>query len=270
MSDQKDTPTILEKIIGHKLIEVEESKKALPFSTLVERVEKTSEPLDFLKAVNPNGSLRIIAEVKHASPSKGIFREDFDPVEIARSYERGGAAALSVLTDEKFFKGSLTYLKDIRQAVDIPLLRKDFTVDPYQVFEARLYGADAILLIAAALEQHTMKELLDLAHSLGLNAIVEVHDDSELDRALDVGSRIIGINNRDLRTFEVDLTVSTRLAGRIPGDIVVVAESGIGSPEDIGKLRGGGVHVFLIGETFMRAPDPGVELQKLISSSREI
>jgi indole-3-glycerol phosphate synthase len=270
MSNQKNTPTILEKIIGHKLIEVEESKKALPFSTLVERVRKTSEPRDFLKAVSPNGSLRIIAEVKHASPSKGIFRDDFDPVEIALSYERGGAAALSVLTDEEFFKGSLPYLKDIRQAVDIPLLRKDFTVDPYQVFEARLYGADAILLIAAALEQHAMKELLDLAHSLGLNAIVEVHDDSELDRAMDIGSRIIGINNRDLRTFEVDLTVSTRLAGRIPGDIVVVAESGIGSPEDIMKLRGGGVHVFLIGENFMRAPDPGVELNKLISSSRKI
>jgi indole-3-glycerol phosphate synthase len=270
MSNPKNTPTILEKIIGHKLIEVEESKKALPFSALVKRAQKTYEPRDFLKAVSPNGSLRIIAEVKHASPSKGIFRDDFDPVEIARSYERGGAAALSVLTDEKFFKGSLTYLKDIRRAVDIPLLRKDFTVDPYQVFEARLYGADAILLIAAALEQNTMKELLDLAHSLGLNAIVEVHDDSELDRAMDIGSRIIGINNRDLRTFEVDLTVSTRLAGRIPGDIVVVAESGIGSPEDIGKLRSGGVHVFLVGETFMRAPDPGVELQKLLSSSRGI
>lgn len=269
MPIQKDTPTILEKIIGHKLVEVEESKKTLPLPALIERVQKTSEPRDFLKAVSPNGSLRIIAEVKHASPSKGIFREDFDHVEIARSYERGGAAALSVLTDEKFFKGSLTYLKDIRRAVDIPLLRKDFTVDPYQVYEARLYGADAILLIAAALGQDTMKELLELAHSIGLNAIVEVHDDSELDRALAVGSRIIGINNRDLRTFAVDLAVSTRLAGRIPGDIVVVAESGIGSADDIGMLRGGGVHVFLIGETFMRAPDPGVELQKLISSSRE-
>ena len=269
MSNQKANPTILDTIIEHKLTEVEDSKKALPLPALIERVKSAPAPRDFFRAINPEGSLRIIAEIKHASPSKGIFREDFDPVEIARSYEKGGASALSVLTDEKFFKGSLSYLRQVRRAVDIPLLRKDFTVDPYQVYEARLYGADAILLIVAALDQYAMKGLLDLAHSLGMNAIVEVHDDSELDRAIDARSRIIGINNRDLRTFEVDLTVSTRLAKRIPAGTIVVAESGIGSPDDIRKLRSGGVHVFLIGETFMRAPDPGLELEKLISSSQD-
>lgn len=259
---------ILDTIIENKIIEVEKSKKSLPLDAILGRIENAEPPRDFYEAINPEGSLRIIAEIKHASPSKGVFRDDFDPVKFARSYRDGGASALSVLTDEKFFKGSLSYLRDVRHAVDIPLLRKDFIVDPYQVFESRLYGADAILLIVAALGQDLLKELLGLAHSIDLNAIVEVHDESELDRALDAGSRIVGINNRDLRTFEVDIGVSARLSKRIPEGIIAIAESGIGSSGDIRRLRAEGVHVFLIGETFMRAPDPGAELQKLIASCR--
>lgn len=258
--------TILATIIENKIIEIEEAKKSLPLESIVERLKDSEAPRDFFGAIYPGGALKIIAEIKHASPSKGILREHFDPVKIARSYSDSGASALSVLTDEKFFKGSLTYLRKVREAVSIPLLRKDFIVDPYQVYEARYYGADAVLLIVAALGQDMLKELLDLTHTLGLNAVVEVHNESELERALEAGSRIIGINNRDLRTFEVDLGVSVRLAKKIPRGIIVIAESGIGSSEDIRSLRGQGVHVFLIGETFMKAPDPGAELKKLISS----
>ncbi|MEK6224163.1 MAG: indole-3-glycerol phosphate synthase TrpC, partial [Thermodesulfobacteriales bacterium] len=221
---------------------------------------------NFFDAINPKGELKIISEVKHASPSKGVFREDFDPVQIAKSYSRGGASAISVLTDEKYFRGSLSFLKNIRAEVDTPLLRKDFIVDPYQVYEARLFGADAILLIVAALDQTSLSELLELTHSLQMNAIVEVHDENELDRALEADARIIGINNRDLRTFDVDLNVSITLSKKVPGDKIVIAESGIGSIEDIDRLRGEGVHVFLIGETFMKAPDPGQKLKELIES----
>jgi indole-3-glycerol phosphate synthase len=195
------------------------------------------------------------------------LRGDFDPVKIALGYARSGASALSVLTDEKFFMGSLTYLRAVKEAVDIPLLRKDFIIDPYQVYESRLYGADALLLIVSALGQDALRGLLALTRSLGMDAVVEVHDEDELGRALDAGGRIIGINNRDLRTFEVDLGVSARLARMIPGGVIAIAESGISSGADIKRLRDQGVHVFLIGETFMKAPDPGAELKNLISSS---
>lgn len=259
---------ILDEIIENKAIEVAESKNTLPFEILKEQIKDALPSRDFFKAINPDGNLKIISEVKHASPSKGVFREDFDPVEIAKSYSSGGASAISVLTDKKYFKGSLTYLKNIREQVDTPLLRKDFIIDPYQVYEARLFGADAILLIVAALDQTLLKELLELTHSLDMNAIVEVHDEAELDRALDADSRIIGINNRDLRTFDVDLNVSIDLSAKVPQGKIVIAESGIGSIEDIDRLRGHGVHVFLIGETFMRAADPGQKLKELIESSR--
>lgn len=258
---------ILDDIIANKAIEVEESKNSLPIEILTEMVKDVLPPRNFFNAINPNGDLKIISEVKHASPSKGIFRDDFDPVKIAKSYSNAGASAISVLTDEKYFKGSLSYLKNIREQVQTPLLRKDFIIDPYQVYEARLFGADAILLIVAALNQSMLTGLLDLTHSLDMNAIVEVHDEVELDRALDAGARIIGINNRDLRTFDVDLNVSINLSKKVSGDKIVIAESGIGSIEDIDRLRGEGVHVFLIGETFMKAPDPGQKLRELISSS---
>ncbi|MGB2692391.1 MAG: indole-3-glycerol phosphate synthase TrpC [Thermodesulfobacteriota bacterium] len=259
---------ILDEIIENKTSEVEVSKISLPLEQIQEQIKDALPSRNFFQAINPEGELKIISEVKHASPSKGIFREDFDPVEIAKSYSAGGASAISVLTDEKYFRGSLSYLKSIRAEVETPLLRKDFIVDPYQVYEARLFGADAILLIVAALDQPSLSNLLELTHSLQMNAIVEVHDEHELDRALEADARIIGINNRDLRTFDVNLNVSIKLSKRVPKDKIVIAESGIGSIEDIDNLRAEGVHVFLIGETFMKAPDPGQKLAELIKSSR--
>ena len=258
---------ILDEIIENKSTEIKESKNSLPLELITEQLKGAFPARDFFDAINPKGELKIISEVKHASPSKGVFREDFDPVEIAKSYSAGGASAISVLTDEKYFKGSLTYLKNIRAEVDTPLLRKDFIIDPYQVYEARLFGADALLLIVAALDQRDLKDLIELTHSLEMNAIVEVHDAEELDRALEADARIIGINNRDLRTFDVDLNVSINLSKKVPGDKIVIAESGIGSIKDIDGLRAEGVHVFLIGETFMKATDPGQKLKELIESS---
>jgi len=258
---------ILDEIIENKSSEVEISKTSLPLEQIQEQIKDALPSRNFFDAINPKGELKIISEVKHASPSKGVFREDFDPVQIAKSYSAGGASAISVLTDEKYFRGSLSFLKNIRAEVDTPLLRKDFIVDPYQVYEARLFGADAILLIVAALDQTSLSELLGLTHSLQMNAIVEVHDENELDRALEADARIIGINNRDLRTFDVDLNVSINLSKKVPEDKIVVAESGISSIEDMDRLRGEGVHVFLIGETFMKAPDPGQKLKELIESS---
>ncbi len=258
---------ILDEIIENKSTEIKESKNSLPLELITEQLKSALPTRDFFDAINPKGELKIISEVKHASPSKGVFREDFDPVEIAKSYSAGGASAISVLTDEKYFKGSLTYLKNIRAEVDTPLLRKDFIIDPYQVYEARLFGADALLLIVAALDQRDLKDLLEITHSLQMNAVVEVHDAEELDRALEADARIIGINNRDLRTFNVDLNVSINLSKKVPGDKIVIAESGIGSIKDIDGLRAEGVHVFLIGETFMKAADPGQKLKELIESS---
>lgn len=259
--------TILDEIIEHKLLEVGQSEKTLPVGEIIEGLEDARPVRDFYAALKPEGNLRIIAEIKRASPSKGIISKDFDPVRIARGYASAGASALSVLTDKKFFKGSLEYLSAIRDAVDTPLLRKDFIMKPYQVYEARHFGADALLLIVAALEQDVLCELLELTESLGMNALVEVHDEQELERALSARAKIIGINNRDLKTFTVDLGVSLSLSKKVPGESIVVAESGISTSDDINKLRSEGVHVFLIGETFMKVPDPGLELSKLISSS---
>jgi len=259
---------ILDDIIENKAAEVKESKNSLPLELIMEQIKHALPSRNFFNAIKPDGHLKIISEVKRASPSKGVFRDDFDPVQIAKSYSSGGASAISVLTDEKYFKGSLTYLKNIREQVDTPLLRKDFIIDPYQVYQSRLFGADAVLLIVAALDQSTLKELLELTHTLQMNAVVEVHNGEELDRALDAGSRIIGINNRDLRTFDVDLNVSITLSKKVPGDSIVIAESGISSIEDIDRLRSEGVHVFLIGETFMKAPDPGQKLKDLIESGK--
>ncbi len=259
--------TILDEIIENKLVEIEHSKKTLPLQKITSELASARPVRDFYAALKPEGNLRIIAEIKRASPSKGIIAKDFDPVRIARSYASAGASALSVLTDENFFKGSLEYLSQIRDAVDTPLLRKDFILDLYQVYESRHFGADALLLIVAALEQDVLCELLELTENLGMNALVEVHDEQELERALSARAKIIGINNRDLKTFTVDLGVSMNLSKKVPNEIIVVAESGIRSSDDITKLRSEGVHVFLIGETFMKTPDPGLELSKLISSS---
>lgn len=260
--------TILDEIIENKLIEVEQSEKELPLEQLIEKLGQAPPVRDFYKALKPEGNLRIIAEIKRASPSKGIISKNFDPVLIAKGYAQAGASALSVLTDEKYFKGSLSYLRQIRETVDTPLLRKDFIMKPYQVYEARLYGADALLLIVSALDQNALKDLLELTQSLGMNALIEVHDEDEMERAVSAGARIIGINNRDLKTFTVDLGVSKRLSKNAPEGSIIVAESGIKTEDDISELRSQGVHVFLIGETFMKTDDPGAGLLGLIEASR--
>jgi indole-3-glycerol phosphate synthase len=212
----------------------------------------------------------VIAEVKRASPSKGLIREEFDPVAIARDYVAYGASAISVLTEERFFRGSLTYLEDIKAAVPVPLLRKDFIVDPYQLIEARSYGADAVLLIVALLDQELLSELRQQANALSLDALIEVHNEGELQRALDAGAQLVGINNRDLRSFEVNLATSEKLAPLIPTGILAVCESGIENTEQIQRVEKLGVHVFLIGEYLMRAADPGKRLAQLLSSEHSL
>ena len=214
------------------------------------------------------GAAAVIAEVKKASPSKGVLRADFDPAAIAASYERGGAACLSVLTDRQFFQGAPEYLAQARAACGLPVLRKDFLIDPYQVWEARAWGADCILLIVAALDDARMAELEDCAHGLGMDVLVEVHDGDELERALALKTPLVGINNRNLRTFEVSLQTTLGLLARIPPGRLVVTESGILGPDDVRTMRGAGVNAFLVGEAFMRAPDPGAELARLFSPPR--
>ncbi len=254
---------ILDEIVENKRIELHRSKAKIGINDLMAKANEQIDPKDFFNSIKPDNRIRIISEIKKSSPSKGVLREDFDPVEIAKSYARNGAAAISVLTDVNYFEGSLDYLKNVREAVDAPLLRKDFIVDPYQVYEARAYGADAILLIVACLDLPLIKDLLVLTRELGMNAIVEVHNDAELDDALDADARIIGINNRDLRTFDVDINVSLELSKRVPDHKIVIAESGISSPEVIKELFDKGIGVFLIGEAFMKAPDPGHELKRM-------
>ena len=210
-------------------------------------------------------SRRIIAEVKRASPSKGLIRNDFDPVAIARGYAQHGASAISVLTEERFFQGSLEHLEQIKKAVSLPLLRKDFILDPYQLIEARSFGADAVLFIAGLLDAGGLRELCREAHALSLDTLVEVHTEEELSRTLEAGARLIGINNRDLRTFEVNLATTEKLAPLIPPGITVVCESGIDSLEQIRHAENMGVHIFLIGESLLRAPDPGAKLKELLS-----
>jgi len=205
----------------------------------------------------------VIAEIKKASPSKGVIREDFNPAEIAKSYEQAGAACLSVLTDEQYFQGSAAYLKQARDACSLPVLRKDFMIDPYQVVEARAMGADCILLIAAALELKQMQLLEDISHELGMAVLVEVHNQKELDLALELGTPLVGINNRNLRTFDVTLQTTLDLLKKLPDDRFVITESGIFTPEDVALMRNNNVNGFLVGEAFMRQPDPGAEFKKV-------
>ena len=256
---------ILNKIIENKRSEVEKAKRCTSIDFLKSGMSNLDSTKGFYESIRPDGSTKVIAEIKRASPSKGVLRADFDPVGISKSYSKGGASAISVLTDSRFFKGSLDHLRNVRSAVGLPLLRKDFIIDPYQVYESRFYGADAILLIVAALDSAILRELLELAHSLEIDAIVEIHDERELDEAIEAGGKIIGINNRDLKTFDVSLETSIRLCKLIPKGKIIVSESGIGSQDDIKRLKSAGISVLLIGETFMRARDPGEELRKLLS-----
>jgi len=257
---------ILDEIISHKRIEIESSKRKEPLDELKSMTGGVAEPRNFLTAIKPNDRIKIIAEIKKASPSKGVIREDFDPLEIAKDYQSAGASAISVLTDNKFFQGKLSYLRDIKRIVDIPLLRKDFIIDPYQVYQSKVHGADAILLIASCLSVSQMEDLLGLTHALGMSAIVEVHTREELEKSLSVDSKIIGINNRDLKTFQVDLNVTFRFSSMVSGDRVVVSESGI-TPENIHTLYDKGIKVFLIGESFMKASYPAEALRSMLGDT---
>ena len=259
---------ILNKILRRKAEEVAARRAQVPLAELARRIEAAAAPRGFVAAIErriAGGQAAVIAEIKKASPSKGLLRADFRPAEIAQSYARAGAACLSVLTDIDFFQGADEYLRAARAACALPVLRKDFTVDPYQVHEARALGADAILLIVAALDDAVLGELAGLAGSLGLDVLVEVHDATELERALRLGTTLIGINNRNLRTFETRLETTLDLLARIPADRIVVTESGIHTPADVARMRAAGVHAFLVGEAFMRAPDPGARLAELFS-----
>lgn len=256
---------ILERIISVKREEVRAAQLSAPLEAL--RLDASArESRDFvgaLRARHAAGQPAVIAEVKKASPSKGVLREHFVPADIARSYERGGAACLSVLTDVRFFQGSAAYLEEARAACTLPVLRKDFIIDPYQIVEARAMGADAILLIAAALPTPLMLELEALAHSLGLAVLVEVHDQAELAEALTLKTPLIGINNRNLRTFETSIQTTLDMLDMVPPERIVVTESGILSRVDVERMREQSVHTFLVGEAFMRADDPGAELARM-------
>ncbi|MEL4893043.1 indole-3-glycerol phosphate synthase TrpC [Xanthomonas sontii] len=257
---------ILRTILARKADEIAARSARVPLAELVARAEAMPPTRGFARALQAaiaNGDPAVIAEVKKASPSKGVIRPDFHPADIAVSYEFGGAACLSVLTDEDFFQGHDRYLQQARDACTLPVLRKDFTIDPYQVYEARTLGADCILLIVAALDDLQLAELSSLALQLGMDVLVEVHDIDELERALQVPAPLIGINNRNLRTFEVSLQTTLSMQDAVPRDRLLVTESGILGPDDVALMRGAGVHAFLVGEAFMRAEEPGEALRQL-------
>ena len=262
---------ILKRILATKFDEVAKASSQVAMHVLrsdaeASLLESFLKPRGFAANIEKKiaaGYAGVITEIKKASPSKGVFREDFNPAEIAKSYEKNGAACLSVLTDKDYFQGSARYLREARQACTIPVLRKDFLVDPYQVYEARAMGADAILLIAAALDDAQMKDFESIAHELNMDVLVEVHDAHELERALKLNTPLLGINNRNLRTFEVSLQTTLSLLKDIPKEKRVVTESGILTKEDVALMRAAQVHAFLVGEAFMRQPDPGVALAEL-------
>jgi indole-3-glycerol phosphate synthase len=261
---------ILNKILATKREEVAAAKAIKSLDDLRVEAYNEPDPRDFVGNIfnKVDADLpAVIAEIKKASPSKGVIRENFNPAEIAKSYEKGGAACLSVLTDKQYFQGSPEYLKQARAACKLPVLRKDFMIDPYQVYEARAMGADCILLIVAALELPQMQELEELSHDLGMAVLVEVHDADELQLALQLETPLIGINNRNLRTFDVTLDTTLELLKQLPDDRFVVTESGIFTPEDVALMRTNHVNAFLVGEAFMRQPDPGAELARVFAST---
>lgn len=259
---------ILQTILARKVEEIRHDQGQIPMEQMQHLAHQADTPRGFVQAMFTKvnaGEAAVIAEIKKASPSKGLIRPDFDPVAIAKSYESGGAACLSILTDKDFFQGNNQYLVDARAAVSLPVIRKDFIIDPYQVVQARALGADCILLIVAALTDEQLSNLHQLATDLGMDVLVEVHDSNELQRALQLNLKLVGINNRNLRTFEVSLQTTLDLLGQIPPQVMVVSESGIFTREDVQTLRSAGVHSFLIGESFMRQADPGAYLAQIFS-----
>lgn len=260
---------ILEKIVAVKREEIAAAQRKVPLEAVRADAESRVLTRNFEGALRGKiaaGEAAVIAEIKKASPSKGVLRADFIPADIAQSYAEHGAACLSVLTDRQFFQGAPDYLKQARASCDLPVLRKDFLVDPYQVYESRAMGADCILLIVACLDDARMAELEAIARSLDMAVLVEVHDGAELERALKLKTPLVGINNRNLRSFEVSLDTTLGLLGQVPADRLLVTESGILGPADVKKMRDAGVHAFLVGEAFMRASDPGEALAQLFKS----
>jgi indole-3-glycerol phosphate synthase len=261
-----NTPTILKKIIDRKWQEIKERSAKVSINELAKQAKYSDKPRGFKAALETKiaaGLPAVISEIKKASPSKGVLREHFVPAEIAQSYEQAGAACLSVLTDVDFFQGSDVYLQQARNACGLPVLRKDFMVDPYQIVEARAIEADCILLIVSALSDSQMRELNQCALELGMDVLVEVHDEAEFERAMDLPPNILGINNRNLHTFDLTLDTTFNLLPKVPKDTLLVTESGILGPHDVQVMRDKNVHGFLVGEVFMRADDPGDELKKL-------
>jgi len=270
MSGKPTTPTILKKIILRKLEEIQEGCDRIPLREMKQKAMMAATTptrgfVDAMEAKLEAGKSAVIAEIKKASPSKGILRDPFDPVEIAKSYEAHGAACLSVLTDKDFFQGSNEYLQQVREAVDLPIIRKDFIVDDYQVYEARVIGADCILLIAAAIGDAQMSELTETALNLGMDVLIEVHNKEECERALKLPLPMIGINNRDLHSFDVSLDTTIEMLEMIPDDRIVITESGILSKADVARMRACHVDSFLVGEAFMRAENPGEKLAELFA-----
>ena len=266
----KNTPTILKKIIDRKFEEVAERSKKISFSDLEAEFDRYPAPRGFaaaMKAKVEAGQSAVIAEVKKASPSKGVLRENFVPAEIARSYQQGGAACLSVLTDQDFFQGHEDYLIQVREAVSLPVIRKDFLIDAYQIAEAKAIGADCVLLIVAALDDAELKDLHAQATEYGMDVLIEVHDEAEMESALRVDNYLIGVNNRNLHTFEVSLQTTLNLKRMLPADRMFVTESGILVPEDVQLMRENDVNAFLVGEAFMRAENPGEKLAQLFGEN---
>jgi len=254
---------MLDRIVADKREEVAERQQSMPLASLEEQIAQRETPLDLAPALGGEHT-RLIAEVKRASPSRGVLCPDFNPVEMAKTYAQGGAAAISVLTDAKYFQGSTDHLAAIRKEVELPLLRKDFIIYPYQVYQSRACGADALLLITAILSQQQLEELLLLSHGLGLKCLVEVHNEAEVERALLSGAEIIGINNRDLNTFAINIDTTHRLLPLIPAGRIVVSESGIKNRDDVARLKGWGVNAILVGEALVTADDVGSKMRELM------
>ena len=256
---------ILQKIVEYKQEEIARAKIAVPFDDLQSQLSNAPPVRDFVFQLRLSHPMGVIAEVKKASPSAGVIREDFNPVEIAKIYEQNGAACISVLTDEHFFQGKLSYLEEVRKAVDLPLLRKDFILDRYQIAEARIAGADCVLLIAECLDDEQLRSLYQYTRELGMQALVELYEESNLERVLKLNPHIIGVNNRNLRTFETDLNHSIRLRNKVRETILFVSESGIKNKNDVRRLIDSGVHAILVGETLMRPDDIGLALRDLLA-----